>query len=102
MDLILEKLQRQDERLKNIENLLSQTKEVLSIDEVSQYTGLSKSTIYKLTCYKLIPHYKQAKHLFFSRPEIDLFLKSNKINTQTEIKEDAISSVVFKEKGGSR
>lgn len=81
-DIVLESLQKQEERLKNIESLLTVQKNVLNLDEVSQLTGLSKSHIYKLTCGvngKTIPFYKQSKHLFFDRVEIENWLKENPI-----------------------
>ena len=95
---LLEKLQSQDERLKNIENLLSLSKTVLNIDEVSKLTGLSKSTVYKFTCYGTIPHYKQAKHLFFDRLEIEAWLKENRGFNANEIKTGAKNSLNIKQK----
>lgn len=53
-------------------------KEVWNIKELSAYSGISLSSIYKFTSLGLIPHYKKAKHLFFDRVEIENWLKSNK------------------------
>ncbi len=39
-----------EDRLRNIETLLKSQKAVLNFDEVADYTGLSKSYLYKLTC----------------------------------------------------
>jgi excisionase family DNA binding protein len=80
MDILLEKLQKQDERLKSIENLLSIQKNVLNIDEVCTLTGLSKSHIYKLTMKGEIPFYKQCKHLYFNRLEIESWLQQNRFD----------------------
>ncbi|MCK4661987.1 MAG: helix-turn-helix domain-containing protein [Bacteroidales bacterium] len=96
---VLELLQKQDERLSNIENLLSFQKIVLNINEVSKLTGLSKSTIYKMTCSGMIPHYKKAKHLYFDRIEIENWLKSDRIKTSDEIDREASTYVTLK-KGG--
>jgi predicted DNA-binding transcriptional regulator AlpA len=41
--------------LKQIKNLLFENKTVLNVEELAQYTGLSKSKIYKLLSKKLIP-----------------------------------------------
>jgi excisionase family DNA binding protein len=58
--------------------LLSQ-KKVLTLDEVSDYTGLSKSFLYKLTCKNEIPCYKPlGKHIYFNKEEIDSWLLQNK------------------------
>lgn len=97
---ILESLQKQDERLKNIESLLSLQKNVLNIDEVCILTGLSKSHIYKLSCYKKIPFYKQSKHLFFDRVEVENWLKENRYKTANEIETDASKYVTQNRKGG--
>lgn len=78
MEVLLDKLGR-------IENSLSLAKPILNIDEVCEFTGISKSTLYKLTSAREIPHYKKAKHLVFDREEILNWLKSNRISTQEEI-----------------
>ncbi|QIA07120.1 helix-turn-helix transcriptional regulator [Draconibacterium halophilum] len=86
MEVLFQKLER-------LENLIRTTqKEVLNIDEVCELTGLSKSTIYKQTMSGSIPHYKQAKHLFFDRVEVIDWLKSNRGYSS----EDAINSVKMK------
>ena len=33
-------------------------KEMLTVDELVMYTGLSKNWVYKLTSNKILPHYK--------------------------------------------
>ena len=58
-------------------------KNVLTIDECSDYTGLTKNYIYKLTNLKLIPHFKpNGKKLFFKRQDIDDWLLSNKVEIE--------------------
>lgn len=62
------------------------TKEVLTIDEASRYSGISKNYIYKLTASRMIPYSKPTGGaVFFSRPELEAWLMSNPIATQTEI-----------------
>ncbi len=100
--IVLETLQKQDERLKNIESLLSLQKNVLNIDEVCTLTGLSKSHIYKLTCYQKIPFYKQSKHCFFDRAEIENWLKENRFKTSDELKKEAATFVTLNRKGGAK
>jgi excisionase family DNA binding protein len=94
--VVLELLQKQGESIANIETLLSTSKTVLNMDEVAGLTGLSKSTLYKMTSTGIIPHYKQAKHLFFDRNEVLNWLKSNRIKTKEEIDREAISYVTTK------
>ena len=55
-------------------------KKVLTMDELAQYTGLSKSYLYKLTSQKVIPHYKpNGKLVFFEREEVEKWLLSAKV-----------------------
>lgn len=96
---LLEKLERQDKRLQNIESLLSSQKEVMNLDEVSLFTGLSKSHIYKLTSAGKIPHYKQSKHLFFDRDEVINYLKQNRVKTAGELEDEAATQLM---KGGAK
>ena len=103
--IVLETLQKQDERLRNIESLLSVQKNVLNFDEVCTLTGLSKSHIYKLTCGvngKSIPFYKQAKHLFFDRAEIENWLKENRFKPSDELEKEAATYVTLNKKGGAK
>lgn len=82
-----------EERLSAIEDALTLTKNVLNLEEVCSFTGLSKSHIYKLTCYKKIPFYKQAKHLYFDRIEIENWLKSSRYATMDELERQASTYV---------
>ena len=86
-----------DERLRNIETLLSSQKTVLNFDEVAAYTGLSKSYLYKLTCSGGIPCYKpQGKHIYFNKPEIDQWLLQNRKATTREIESQVATFVTLK------
>lgn len=65
-------------------------KEVLTLDELSKYTGFSKSHIYKLTHKNIIPHYKPSgKNIFFSLKEVKEWLFSKRISTKNEIESEA-------------
>jgi len=89
-----------EQKLQRLENLIVCTqKTVLSINDVCTLTGLSKSTIYKLTMSGKIPFYKQAKHLFFDRLEIEQWLKSNRGYNVAEINANASSSLNLKNGG---
>lgn len=85
------------DRLKNIESLLLLQKSVLNFDEVTAYTGLSKSYLYKLTCSGGIPCYKpQGKHIYFNKKEIDNWLLQNRKATNRELENKAINLVTLK------
>lgn len=100
--IVLELLQRQEERLIAIEGHLSASKTVLNLDDVCRLTGLSKSHIYKKTMSSQVPFYKQSKHLYFDRLEIEAWLKENRIKTVEEIDQEAANYVVLGKKGGSK
>lgn len=80
-------------RLEAIENLLKTQKSILTIDDLSTFTGLSKSTIYKLTCSNKIPHYKRSKHLYFDRDEIESWIKEHRVKTVHELDSEASNLV---------
>ncbi len=87
------------QQLKEIITLLTTRKEVLSIDELCQFTGLTKSTIYKKTHTGQIPFYKQAKHLFFDRSEIIEWLKANRGFNAAETDSQAATYVTLHQGG---
>ena len=65
--------------LDQIKTLLLSKKNVLNIKELADYTGYSKSYIYKLTSRQAIPYFKPSgKAVFFDRMEIDVWLLKNK------------------------
>jgi len=64
-------------------------KEVLTIDELSAYLKISKSTLYKLVRERKIPAQKVGRHWRFHKEAIDKWLKVD--NTQ------ATSSTSMKE-----
>ena len=60
-------------------------KTMLLIGDVATMTGMSKSTIYKLTCTNQIPHYKpNGKHVYFERDEIVAWMKRGRVQTNEE------------------
>ena len=76
-------------------NSLLAAKNVLTIDDVSLLTGLSKSHIYKLTCSKQIPFYRpNGKLVYFDRAELESWLKQNRVNTTAEAEQQAIAYVM--------
>lgn len=74
-------------------------KQVLTLKEVAQYTGLSMSYLYKLTHKSEIPFYKpNGKVIFIDRLELETWLKRNRSKSIDEIKQDAINKVVLNNK----
>ena len=57
-------------------------KEVLTADEAVEYTGISKSTLYKLTMRRV---------LFFNRRELEQWMMSNPVATAVDINSEAMA-----------
>ena len=71
--------------LETIKSIIMGNKKTLTIDETCNYTGYTKSYMYKLTSGKQIPHLKRGKKVFFDKDEIDAWIRYNKvIDVQTE------------------
>jgi len=78
-------------------------KEVLTFDEAANFTGLSKSYLYKLTSGQKIPFYKPTGKLcYFNRLELQAWLQQNRIATTDEIKTQSQSYCMGNKKGGLR
>lgn len=98
------KIERSDEfvalntKLEKIEKIaLLGAKNVLTIDEVSLMTGLSKGHIYRLTSTQGIPHYKpNGRNLYFKKDEIEDWLLQNRISTLEEISNKATTHTAIK------
>lgn len=67
------------ELLSNIKGLLSNTKNVMNVEDFSRYTGLSKSKIFVLTQLKLIPmgNNPYIRQKLFDKDAIDAWLLGN-------------------------
>lgn len=80
-----------EERLDRIEKLLISNKTVLTFDEACDYTGISRSYLYKLTSSGDIPFSKpNGKIIFFSKAELDAWLLRNNRKSSDEINIDAL------------
>lgn len=79
------------ERLARLESLLlTGTKEVLTLDECSTFTGYSKNHLYRLTSQRAIPFYKpMGGTIYFKKQEIEEWLLQNRQATEAEISSKA-------------
>lgn len=78
------------DQLNRIESAIINQKDVLTFDEAVQFTGMSKSYMYKLTSAHKIPHYKPSgKMVYFNRNELQTWLLQNRVSTQDELESKA-------------
>ncbi len=67
------------ESLNDIKNLLLKQKKVMTLDELSNYSGYKKSYIYQLTSKNKIPYSRPSGGaIFFDKEDIDNWLLKNK------------------------
>ncbi|MEC3908747.1 helix-turn-helix domain-containing protein [Tamlana sp. 2201CG12-4] len=79
------------ERLDRLEKLLIGHKEVLTFDETCDYTGISRSYLYKLTSSGKIPHSKpNGKMLFFEKKKLVDWLLQNNRKSKQELEAEAL------------
>lgn len=80
------------ERLDRLEKLMVGQKEVLTFKEACDYTGISRSYLYKLTSSGKIPHSKpNGKMLFFEKRKLVEWLLQNKRKSQHDIESEALA-----------
>ena len=78
----------------------SNTKEVMTTEEVAEYMGVSKGTIYKLTMTRQVPYYKPTDRMcYFKRSELEAWLLSNRISTDEELEQKALAYCMRKGRG---
>lgn len=96
----IDDLKRQLDRIEQYAGIAS--KEVLDLEEAITYTGCARSTLYRLTSAKEIPHYKLGQALRFKKSELDEWLTRNKVSTTKEIESRAVTYMALKDKGYAR
>ena len=72
----MEENKKIEDLLMDIKGLLGTNKKVMNVEDLAQYTGLSKSKIYKLTHLRLIPtgNNPNIRQKFFDKEKIDAWL----------------------------
>lgn len=85
-----EKVEQLQKRVTDLENVLNVAKNVMNLEEAALFTGMSKSSLYKLTHRQVIPHYKpNGKLIYFEKTELLNWMRQNRISSSTEIGEKA-------------
>jgi excisionase family DNA binding protein len=78
------------EKLDRMEHLMVAHKEVLTFEEASEYTGISRSYLYKLTASRQSPHSKpNGKMIFFEKEKLNEWLLQNRRKSNNEIAMEA-------------
>ena len=85
--------------LKEIKELLKkqtiQQKEILTIEEASDFLGLSVSRLYKMTSNKEIPHYKPGgKKIYLNRNEIESWILNSRVESTYDLDEKLDSYLI--------
>ena len=85
-----EKVEQLQKRVTDLENVLNVAKDVMNLEEAALFTGMSKSSLYKLTHRQVIPHYKpNGKLIYFEKTELLNWMRQNRISSGSEIGEKA-------------
>ncbi|EAC2891904.1 helix-turn-helix domain-containing protein [Listeria monocytogenes] len=64
---------------------ISQLKETMTAQEVAEYLGVTRQTIYKWANYAGLPNKQMCGRVrLFSRSQIDEWVKSNKVGASNE------------------
>ena len=79
--------------LKEIKELLKkqtlQQKEILTVEEASEFLGLSTSRLYKMTSNKEIPHYKPGgKKIYLNRQELEQWILNSRVDSINDIDDE--------------
>ncbi|MAO17138.1 helix-turn-helix domain-containing protein [Muricauda ruestringensis] len=86
-----------NEKLNNIERLLLGAKKVLTFDEACDYTGISRSYLYKLTAAGKIPHSKpNGKLIYFDIDRLNKWLLRNDRKSTYETNDQAVEYILRK------
>ena len=96
----IDDLKKQLDRIEQYSCIAS--KEVLDLEEAITYTGCARSTLYRLTSAKEIPHYKLGQALRFKKSELDEWLTRTRVATAKEIESKAVTYMTLKDKGYTR
>lgn len=83
------------QKLNRLENLIIGTsKQIFTVDDVVNYTGFSKSYVYKLVHHNILPYSKpNNRTLFFVKSELDEWMLQNKSKSISQIEKEATNYV---------
>ena len=78
------------ERMKAMENILDNGKDILTVEEAAKFMGIARSSLYKMTHEQTIPFYKpNGKMIFFEKSDLLAWVRKNRVSSEAEISEEA-------------
>jgi excisionase family DNA binding protein len=69
-------------------------KEILTVEETATFLGVKKSWVYKMSHYKVVPHYTTGKRVYFKREDLLQWVMKNRIGSHEEIEQQALNYIV--------
>lgn len=100
-ELIMDKLNSIEDLLKTLlknDKVEVPVTEILNLNQAAEHLSITKSTLYKKTSERSIPHFKQGKRLYFKRNELDTWLTEQKVKTISELEREANDYIMKKGK----
>ena len=71
-------------------------KDMLNVEECSMLTGYTTASIYTFCNKRMIPHFKRGRLVFFSKKEIEDWLRETRVPTNDEISNEALTYMACK------
>jgi excisionase family DNA binding protein len=88
MNKLHDKLEDLEKLILRISTTEENKNELLNVEQASKLLNLSVATIYSKVCRKEIPVNKKGKRIYFYRHELMKWIKSGRVKTYTEMKND--------------
>lgn len=93
-ETLLLKVEAHEHRIEVLENLLSQSKQVLTLEEAALFMGISKSSLYKMTHKHELPFFRpNGKLIYFEKEELVAWMRKNRNMSESETREAAAAQI---------
>ena len=66
----------------------------IDLDTACNYLSIAKATMYQKTHLKTIPFYKINRKILFKVSELDTYIESHRVKTQSEIETEAATRLL--------
>lgn len=98
---LVQKVESLESSIQNIKNT-SDKDELLDIEELAEFLGKSKVTVYRLKHDKKIPYIKQGNRIYFLKKDVMEWLKSNRRESKATTLRDVEKMMAAKSTSFSR